>query len=297
MRTQEIEDILESVLNACQLRVAILSDVEYCGSWYDREPTTDAGQFHLIKSGECLMSGPMLEEPVRLTGGDFAVFPHGRRHTLLSTAPPGSPPSMGFTSMLCGELEFIKDPNNPVLDALPQCLIVHARDGGDTYRTLADLLVATSRDHGFGRQLGMNKLADCLFTMAVCEYARQGVHSHGIFAGMADARLVRALHVIHAQPGNDWTLHRLAAIANMSRSAFALRFTEVMGIAPMRYLTHWRITHAKRLLKNPRLSIAAIAERVGYRSEAAFRRLFKRLEGTGVSTLRAAVRSEAGGDE
>ena len=144
MRQQEIEDILESLLNAYQLRVAIVSDVEYCGSWYDREPTTDAGQFHLLKSGECLVTGPMLTAPVRLVSGDFAVFPHGTRHTLASTAPPAAPPTEGFASMLCGELQFVRDPNNPVLDALPQCLIVRASNGGGAYRTLADLLIETS---------------------------------------------------------------------------------------------------------------------------------------------------------
>ena len=144
---------------------------------------------------------------------------------------------------------------------------------------------------GFGRQIAMNKLADCLFTLAVCDFARQSGHRQGIFAGMADQRLLRALHAIHAEPGGDWTINKLASIAAMSRSAFALRFTDVIGMAPMRYLTHWRITQAKRLLKNPRLSVAAIAERVGYRSEAAFRRLFKRVEGTGVSTVRAEVRA------
>ena len=289
MQPSATEEILESLLNAYQLKVVIVSNVEYCGHWYDKEPTTGHGQFHLISTGDCLLTGPMLEAPVRLAGGDLAVFPHGTRHTLTSSAPVGAPRSEGFTSMLCGELQFVQDPNNPVLDALPQCLIVHARDGGESYQSLANVLVAQSRESGMGRQVAMNKLADCLFTLAVCEFARQEPQAHGIFAGIMDPRLARALRVIHTQPEHAWTIQGLATVAGMSRSAFAQHFGEIMGIAPMKYLTRWRITQAKRLLRNPRLSVAAIAERVGYRSEAAFRRLFKRAEGTRVSMIRAAA--------
>lgn len=287
MNKQHKEEILEALLNAYQLRVSIVENVEYCGTWYEREPSTSAGQFHLIASGECLVTGPALAEPVLLKGGDLVVFPHGTRHTLSSTTPAGAPPSAGYTSMLCGELSFAPDPNNPVLDALPRCLIVSPGAGNHTYRNLATLLVDASRHDGFGRQIAMNKLADCLFTIAVCEYAKQGPHLSGVFAGIADPRLSKALHAIHLEPGADWTLQKLAEVAAMSRSAFALRFSEVMGVAPMRYVAYWRITQAKRLLNNPRLTVAAIAERVGYRSEAAFRRLFKRVEGESVGTTRA----------
>lgn len=297
MSAQEVEGILESLLNGYQLRVSIVSDLEYCGTWYDREPAAETGQFHLIKAGECLVSGPSLAASLRLGGGDLVVFPHGTRHTLSSSAPAGSPPSAGYTSMLCGELAFVRDPNNPVLDALPQCLIVKGRDGGSAYRALAGMLIESSRRSGYGRQVAMNKLADCLFSMAVCEYARQGPHHNGVFAGIADPRLIKALHAIHTDPARAWTIQQLAEVAAMSRSAFAERFSQVMGLAPMRYLTCWRITQAKRLLQNPRLSVGAIAERVGYRSEAAFRRLFKRMEGAGIGSVRAAASVEIAGEE
>ena len=121
MRMLPIERVLESALGATQLCVEILSDVRYCGSWYDAEPQTARGQFHLIGEGECLVKGPMLEQPVRLAAGDLAIFPHGTPHVLCAVPPaPGeSAAEANYTSMLCGEMDFSGGMKNPVLRALP----------------------------------------------------------------------------------------------------------------------------------------------------------------------------------
>ena len=92
---------------------------------------------------------------------------------------------------------------------------------------------------------------------------------------------------MHERPGEDWTLAELARVAGMSRTAFAELFAQTVGQPPMQYLAGWRAAEARRLLHDRRLSVASIAERLGYRSEAAFRRFFKRLEGIGPGRLRA----------
>ncbi len=283
------DSVLETVLGAYRMRVEITADVRYCGTWYDQEPATRYGQFHLLTEGECWVSGAALDAPVQLRSGDLIVFPAGVRH-LLSSGPDAHLPDdveRDDTAMLCGELEFITGTSNPIFSALPAYFVVRSDDSSAGFRQLASMLTETSRDRRWGRQLVQNKLADSLFTMAVCEYVRRAEHPRGLLAALTDARLSRALAAVHERPGEDWTIQSMAQRANMSRTAFAELFTATVGLPPIQYLAHWRATEARRLLKNRRFSVAAVAEMLGYRSEAAFRRFFKRVEGVGPGKVRA----------
>lgn len=288
-----LERVLESVLGAYQLRVEITANVRYCGNWRDQEPTTRYGQFHLLTEGECWVSGPGLQCPQQLACGDLIVFPSGARH-LLSATPdtraPMQPPDV-TTSMLCGELEFLMGQHNPIFSALPPCFIVRAASSSDAFRQLGAMLVEAGNDRRWGRQMVQNKLADSLFTMAICEYVRSADEPRGLLAGLTDPRLSKALAAMHERPGEDWTIQSMAQVAGMSRTAFAERFAQTVGQPPIQYLANWRATEARRLLKNRRYSVAAIAEMLGYQSEAAFRRFFKRVEGVGPGKVRA-----SGGD-
>lgn len=280
--------VLETVLGAYRMRVEITADVRYCGTWYDQEPATLYGQFHLLTAGECWVSGPALDPAVHLRCGDLIVFPSGVRH-LLSSDPDAHRPDAGDredTAMLCGELEFITGSSNPIFSALPACFVVRSDASSPGFRQLAAMLVETSRERRWGRQLVQNKLADSLFTMAVCEYVRRTEHPRGLLAALTDVRLSRALSAVHERPGEDWTIQSMAREAGMSRTAFAELFTATVGQPPIQYLAHWRATEARRLLKNRRFSVAAIAEMLGYRSEAAFRRFYKRIEGVGPGKVR-----------
>jgi AraC family transcriptional activator of mtrCDE len=284
-----VDAVLESVLSSYQLRVEITANVRYCGSWFEQEPTTRFGQFHLVTEGDCWVSGPALPTPQHLLRGDLIVFPAGMHHTLSATPDPHRPISNddSATSMLCGELEFVMGTHNPIFSALPPCFIVRASDSSDAFRQLADMLIATSTDRRWGRQMVQNKLADSLFTMAVCEYVRSAGEPRGLLAALTDVRLSKALAAIHERPGEEWTIQSMAQVAGMSRTAFAERFAQTVGQPPIQYLAQWRATEARRLLKNRRFSVAAIAEMMGYRSEAAFRRFFKRVDGSAPGQVRA----------
>jgi AraC-like DNA-binding protein len=280
--------VLESVLGAYRMRVEITADVRYCGTWFDQEPATRYGQFHLLTLGECWVSGPSVPSPVRLGEGDLIVFPAGVRHLLSSSQdahlPEGDP---GDTAMLCGELEFITGSSNPIFSALPPYFVVRSAESSASFQQLATMLTETSRDRRWGRQLVQNKLADSLFTMAVCEYVRRAEHPRGLLAALTDVRLARALAAVHQRPGEDWTIQTMAQEAAMSRTTFADLFSSTVGMPPIQYLAHWRATEARRLLKDRRFSVARIAEMTGYRSEAAFRRFFKRIEGVGPGRVRS----------
>src|SRR3546814_7117972 len=120
-----------------------------------------------------------------------------------------------------------------------------------------------------------NKLADSLFTLAVCEYVRSAEQPRGLLAALTDTRLAKALSAVHERPGEEWTIQSMAQTAGMSRTAFAELFTQTVGQPPIQYLAQWRATAARRLLKNRRFSVAAIAEMMGYRSRSAERRVGK----------------------
>ena len=284
-----IDRVLESVLASYRLRVEITADIRYCGHWYEREPAMRLGQFHLVTDGGCWIGCDTLPAPLRLERGDLVVLPTGVRHLLSSSPDPYAPlpPDSAETSLLCGEMEFDTVGRNPVLEALPACFVVRAADGGEAFRHLVDLLIATGEDRRWGQQAVRNKLADTLFTLAVCEYVRRSEQPRGLLAALTDTRLARPLSAMHERPGEDWTLAELARVAGMSRTAFAELFAQTVGQPPMQYLAGWRAAEARRLLHDRRLSVANIAERLGYRSEAAFRRFFKRLEGIGPGRLRA----------
>jgi AraC-like DNA-binding protein len=289
LEDEDRDRVLETVLGAYRMRVEITADVRYCGTWYDQEPATRHGQFHLLTLGECWVSGETLETPVRLREGDLIVFPAGVRHLLSATQdahlPSGEDP--GDTAMLCGELEFVTGSANPIFSALPPYFVVRSTEGSEGFRQLAAMLAETSRDKRWGRQLVQNKLADSLFTMAVCEYVRRAERPRGLLAALTDARLSRALSAVHERPGEDWTIQSMAREAGMSRTAFAELFAATVGTPPIQYLAHWRATEARRLLRDRRFSVARIAEMLGYRSEAAFRRFFKRVEGVGPGKVRS----------
>lgn len=294
MQRSMFETMLESVLDGFQLRVEVIDDPRYCGTFYEDEPRAQRGQFHLIGEGACTVRSASAHDGLALYAGDLVMFPHGLKHSL--TSMPGAEDPLSpcyYTSMLCGELDFALGTRNPVLSALPDCLVVRGSDSDDAFRALGGLLMSASRSVRLGRQVVMNKLADSLFALAVCEWAQRASDAHGIFAALSDPRIARVLEAIHTRPGEDWTLERLAGLACMSRSAFALHFSEVMSVPPMHYLGTWRAAQANRLLRDRRLSVAAIAEQLGYQSEAAFRKLFKRVYGVGPGQVRA---SADGGD-
>jgi len=104
---------------------------------------------------------------------------------------------------------------------------------------------------------------------------------------------------MHAKPGHEWTVASLADIANMSRTAFAKHFGDVLGTGPIEYLTQWRMIEAQRLLAEPRMSVALVADRLGYQTESAFRRAFKRVTGVGPGQVRrrAGLADEGSDDE
>jgi AraC-like DNA-binding protein len=277
---------LEALLNQSMLRVEVVAEPQFCGAWYADARCNGHGLFHLVGTGHCLIESNALDRTWHLEAGDLVVFPHGDAHRLRARDDSADV----ATSLICGELRYASHTRHPLSHALPVCFVVRDAQAHALFRHLSRLMVDIAKTEVPGRQLLLNKLADTLFALAVCDYACRHSDQQGLFAALADHRLCKLLQAVHEEPGRAWTMQNMAAMACMSRSAFAERFTQLMSVPPMQYVTQWRVNVAERLLQDPDLSVAAIAERLGYSSEAAFRRLFKRVSGIAPGRVRAAHR-------
>jgi AraC-like DNA-binding protein len=283
-RPPRLEPALESLLNQSMLRADVMDELYSCGSRFIDEPRVPCGVFHLIGAGQCEVDGDALGGGLVLEAGDLIIFPHGDPHRL--RAAPGS--DVRSTSMICGELHFSSHTQHPLKHALPACIVIRAAQACALFRNVSSMLIEVVSAAMPGRQVLLNKLADTLFTLAVCDVANRQADRRGLFTALGDTRICKVLEAVHEHPGHPWTMQAMASLACMSRSAFAERFVQLMNVPPMQYVTQWRVSVAERLLQDRQLSVACIADRLGYRSEAAFRRLFKRVSGICPGRLRAA---------
>jgi len=267
-------------------------------------------EYHVVTGGDC-WAGIVGEPPVRLTHGDIVLFPHGDAHVLSSepgmradpnvswfyeaqldqlplriaydgvNAPMLAPPGhTGLTTLACGFLSCDIRPFNPLIAALPRLLHLPAADPGDSFAHLIERAVAESHARRPGGEAMLARMSEMLFVDAVRRYLDSlPPDTTGWLAGLRDPFVGRALALLHEKPARAWTLDELGRQVGLSRSPLHERFVQFVGQPPMQYLTHWRMQLAAGLLRNSNSTVGAIALEVGYRSEAAFARAFKRLVG------------------
>lgn len=265
--------------------------------------------FHVVTSNSVWFSVEG-EEPVHLEAEDTIVLPHGAPHQL-SDAPgrapvpvealesriTGRPPTLDFggegpsSEALCGFFAARSRMFNPLLEAMPSVVIIPGSDRGswraDTFRE-AFAQMGANRP---GRHAVVERLTESLF-LDVVQTLLEGREPPGWLAGLKDPLVAGALDAIHAEPGRDWDVESLARRVAASRSVLAERFTATVGRPPMRYLAAWRIERAAELLLTSTDGVSDIAARVGYGSQSAFNRAFKRHTGASPARWRRAARRD-----
>jgi AraC-like DNA-binding protein len=317
-------DALSEVLNAVRLTSGLFLEAEFTAPWcIDSAPGDEdiahilpaaeqVSIYHLVTEGRCRASLPA-REPLDLEAGDVIMFPHGDGHLLGSDLQmaPSDPsqfvehsPSGGLarirhggggsrTRFVCGYLACDKRTIRPLLGALPRMLRVSLRNSPAASWVEAALRGGASETHApsAGGDVVLARLAELLFVETVREYARSLPESQqGWLAGLRDPHVGRALTLLHANPSRAWEVEALAAETGLSRSALADRFVALIGEPPMQYLASWRMALAAQALSTSNDAVARIAERVGYESEAAFNRAFKREFGNPPAAWRRAAR-------
>ena len=265
--------------------------------------------YHVLIKGRCY--GSLLDgEAVELAAGDVIVFPHGDAHLMASdrgvrllpnanrSAPARYPDTVligdqgpRVTSLVCGFLGCDRRPFNPLLASLPRLMHVRSlADGwyGGFIRQLSD----ESRLGRPGADSVLTKLAELMFIDVLRRYLDDLPPGQtGWLAGLRDEIVGRALSLLHARPATHWTLESLAREVASSRSNLAKRFGDLVGQPPMQYLGRWRIQVAANLLVQSGAKVASIGLEVGYDSEAAFSRAFKKATGLAPGAWREARRA------
>jgi len=253
--------------------------------------------YHILIEGRCF-AGVLGEEQVELAPGDVIVFPHGDANLMssapglrvmpgVSTAAPARYPAAVHigangpvgASFVCGFLGCDRLPFNPLLGALPRQLHVRGMSGA-WVDTFARRITEESRLERPGADTVLTRLAELMFIEVLRRYLEglpQG--QTGWLAGVRDDMVGRVLALLHARPEHPWTLDELAREAASSRSSVAKRFAELVGQPPMQYLTEWRMQVAANLLAQTAAKVSAVGAEVGYDSEAAFSRAFKKATG------------------
>ena len=317
-------DALSEVLRVVQLTGAVFLDARFSAPWCLTSeqnealcsaylpPSDRVVSFHFITAGKCWAMLP--DDPagaIDLSAGDILVVPQGVAHIMGSARGLQPVPAAALlaekvdaaagavmtlvhggggeqTQIVCGFLAVQEAMKNPLLAALPRLFKVDMR--GSSAGWLESSLHFAEQEAAGARPGGatvLSKLSELLFVEAIRRYVDSIPEDRkGWLGGLRDRFVARALALMHERPSHPWTVEDLAHRIGISRSALALRFTDLLGMPPMQYLTQWRLQLAAQQLRSGNQPLAAIAEQIGYESEAAFNRAFKREFGLPPATWR-----------
>jgi len=307
-------DVLSDVLAAVRLTGAIFFDNTFREPWVAEAPKASAVAaavmpssqyvffFHALIEGSCwaeLTDNSI--EPIRLHAGDMVAFPMDDAHAFCSTVGMRAKPDLAVyhspvdrqlpyivndgsgantCRFICGYLGCDIRPYNPFIKSLPRVLLGRGTAGQDWLVHLMRHAVSETQSLRPGGETVLAKLAELLFVEVLREYVDAlPAESRGWLSGLRDAQVGHALRLIHGHPAENWTLESLARAVGLSRSVFADRFAHYTCDTPMQYMARWRMQLAARRLENPAISISQAGAEVGYESEAAFNRAFKKVVG------------------
>jgi AraC-like DNA-binding protein len=263
-------DRLSSLLERFRVRAHLFHAGPLCGvTHFAAQP--GRGFLHVLRRGEMSLThrvGSGVPRRIQVREPSLLFYPRPLEHDFHNAPQRGS-------DFVCAALDFDGGPSNPLLQALPPLVVLPLAQVQGLQHSLALLFAETDRV-----RCGARLLADRLFEVVLIQLLRWLLDHPdetgtpvGLINGLAEPRLARALSALHEQPGQAWSLQRMAQRAGMSRSAFAAGFKAALGCTPGDYLAHWRLTLAQSRLRQGR-SIKAIADELGYANASALSRLF-----------------------
>ena len=302
-------DLLEDIFTAMQVESALYAQLEAGAPWGIAFSPHASARFGIVSHGRCWLSGAGLAEPLALAAGDCFIVSGGSPFALMDQpGRPAVPCETIFagrtegvirfggggeeTAIVSGRFLFDAAGGAPLMDLLPPVLHLHLDD--EHARLLQATLQLIARENAgqaLGARLAVQKLVDVLLIQALRIFCLGG-QGGGWLAGLGDRHLAPALQALHRDIAAPWTVAQLAGLAGLSRSAFARHFRQLVGDTPLNYLTGWRVYRAQTLLRQSRLPLAEVAQRVGYDSDGAFQRAFKRVCGVPPGEYRRASRPD-----
>ena len=286
-------DVLSDILKKIKLSSAVYFKSDFSSPWGMDIPKGPFAQFHIVTRGQCILK--IKNATIQLFAGDIIVFPLGTSHWLAdiesSDRQAGQDVVQAImngkslftgdqisTTLVCGHFEFDKRIDHPFVNELPE--MIHITDAEKKelswLESIANLVIQEAGNEQSGSNVIVNKLGEVLFIHVLRAYIQKNSSEKGFLAAIQDERISKVLKAVHGSPEKDWQLVTLAQIAGMSRTSFSSQFKTLIGDTPLNYITQWRMLQAKELLVESDKSVGEIAEEVGYQSEAAFNRVFKK---------------------
>lgn len=292
-----IEDPFSAMLSLVDAHTVISGGFTAGGQWAIRFPPPDKIKFYVITRGQCWMRSEGEKEAVRIGTGDVLMVSAARAFVLASdlaqlplaaetvfqhgAARFAAIGSGDDFALLGGHVKMNSQGGDMLMGNLPP--LIHVPGSSAEAVTLQWLVSRLTHEQGAGMPgagFAGRQLAQLMFLEVLRSYfAGSQALSAGRLKAVTDPRLAPALSLLHQQPQRDWRLAELAKSVAMSRTAFAVYFKSIAGIAPLAYLTEWRMRLAQRALRSSRSTLAAIAESLGYASESSFSTAFKRVIG------------------
>jgi AraC family transcriptional activator of mtrCDE len=294
-------DLLSDILGVMQLTGTLYFRTAFTSPWGGEVPQFEnVSRFHYAHRGRCFARIDGQREPVLLEQGDLIIITRGAGHVLSDPidAEAGSVDDVvqasGFTGrgalvyggdspghetqLICGHFAFDPGAKHVLIDALPAYIRIkdYGKAAPDWLNDTLKIIGGEAGAEALGSDLIALKLSEIIYTQAVRTYLTTEGRTQPGLAGFSDARIRRALEQIHTNPSAAWTVADLARVAGLSRTAFSNRFHQLLDQPPLGYLTDWRMQLARRLLIDTEMPMIDIAEQSGYRSEAAFGRVFKK---------------------
>ncbi len=261
------EDHLSALLERFPLRAGVFHTGLACGRFeFDRD--VKPGHFHLVRSGRAQLIDA--GEATRWIDEPSVVFmPDAQTHRLVTDSE---------VDLVCATVRFGIAGASPVVGALPPLVIVRLADS-PLLAALSGLITVEMRSEQPGRQAALNRLCELSVVTVLRFCLDHGLASGGALAGLADARLSKALEAMYLRPEREWSLDELAGLSGMSRARFATRFREAVQATPGEHLAACRVAKAQQLLRQGD-RLKSVAEAVGYASASALTRAFTRVVGT-----------------
>ena len=301
-------DTLGDLLASLRMTTLVYGRIELGAPWGLQFPALpDAASLYLVVRGSAVLEAGRPERTAVLSAGDVALLPNGDSHRLRDR--PGSPlhdlsvegcrgaksshpvhlgGDGAKTTLVAGTFRYGSERRFPLFETLPPVIHISASDSSASpwLSSTVQLLIAESAARSPGGTVVVSRLVDVLFVQALRTFILGSDCTESGLRALRDPRIGKALQLVHDRPTEAWTVEGLARTVGLSRSAFAARFTELVGEPPLEYVARWRMTKAAELLRESDLPLGAVAERAGYQSEAAFSRAFKRHQGQAPATYR-----------
>jgi AraC-like DNA-binding protein len=295
-------DVLGDVLETLRFRGSIFFRSELAAPWGMSLAKDGAPRFHIMLSGECFV-GAKGHESINARATDVIMLPNGSSHwiadqpgrKMIPSTRAGKACELGnplfqqgkiTNRLMCGTVRFDEGVSHPLIETLPD--VMHfplVETEGSIWSVITLIDTEMQNCQGSGSRIA-DRLTEVLFLQLLNHHVRNNDNATGFLAALRDKRVYRALTLIHREPAFDWSLSLLGEQVGMSRATLVRRFQEVVGVAPMAYITSWRIMKAHKLVRSSATPLEKIAEATGFSSARTLSRTFKRHYGCTPNELR-----------